>query len=562
MLFPSTIRPNEGEQYSTFVFRAHNQLLRTIPDPYKRNQAVWTAWESAHGDPVADRASEYFPPDKYRYVPKSVCYFREHTASKPGKKPRVYDFNVLASIVDAANEKCDSDSYSAIASHHNGPLKGPDNEPVITGYMGEHRLGMIGRNKPIFAVFVDEYHDKQHAKMFDERRRRSVEVLQHIDGRPPFFDPVALLGSEPPRLPLPVAQYQADPSEFESYSYVSDFAESDQYSDFSQAGGSNTFIPGGHNRRDNYQEPSSMNSSLTPEDIAAITNALMATPQMQFVSQMMEQGGQQPGMGQPPGMGQMDGSDPAMGQPAGQMGQQPGMGGDDLSLQDQGNLPAASNSNQFSQQNYMNPLHQPPRGLTSAPSSMAGGGGAYSQHYSATSNGDDDAMSAEHYAALENEFYSMQEKYSALESNNSKLVKSNMQMVEEVAKTRKMVAELQARNEDSDREMVIRDLYSRYPHFVVPDEELDRCLYSRGSQMSSEEFQAHVADVDKYAKRSPVATAMVPAGSFGNKPVGNNFEAQIADIVVEKYSAAINSGSYDQTYESIEAEVRKSYQAG
>ncbi len=556
MSSPSTIRPNEGEQYSAFVHRAHSQLLHSIPDPYKRNQTVWSAWESQHGDPVADRASEYFPSEKYRFVPKSVCYFREHTASKPSKKPggkpivRKYDFNELARIVDAANDKCDSDSYSGIASHHNGPLKGPDHEPTITGYMGEHRLGMIGRKTPIFAVFVDEYHNKQHAQMFDDRRRRSVEVLHHIDGRPPFFDPVALLGSEPPRLPLPVAKYQADASEFESYSYVSDFdPELDQYSEFTSAGGSNTFIPGGQNRHDNYQsDQQTMNSNLSPEDITAITNAIMATPQMQFVSQLMEQGNQQPGTGQQPdqnGQGQA-----AQGQTGPDMG---GTGGtDDLGLQDQGNIPAKPNHP--AQTHSMNPLRQPRTGLTSASDSVAGSSGAYSQHYS---TGDQEDMSTERYAAVENELYEMRDKYSLMETNNTKLVQSNLQLVQEIAQTKKTVAHLQARNSDADRELIIRDLYSKYPHFVQPDEEFERCLYSKNSKMSDEEFTLHVADVEKYAKRSPVATAMVPLGTFGARPVNNDQEAHVADLVVERYSAAVNNGNYDVTYDSIEADIRK-----
>lgn len=540
--------------------------MRSIPDPYKRNQAVWNAWESVHGDPVANKASEYFTPDKYRFVPKSVCYFREHTASKPSKQPggkpivRKYDFNELARIVDAANEKCDSDSYSAIASHHNGPLRGPDNEPTITGYMGEHRLGMIGRNKPIWGIFVDEYHDKQHAQMFNERRRRSVEVLHGPNGMAPFFDPVALLGSEPPRLPLPVAQYQADRSDFDSYSYVSDVdPELDQYSEFTSAGGSNTFIPGGQTRQ-NYQSDQQI-MQIGPDDIAAIANALMATPQMQFVTQLMEQSqGQQPGSGQQPDQsaqgqpGQGQSTQGQFGQ--GQTGQ--GMGGagdaDDLGLSDQGNIPVKPT---HPQHNPTNPLRQPRTGLTSASDSVAGGSGAYSQHYSA--NGDQEDMSTERYAAVENELYELRDKYSAMESNNTKLVQSNLQLVNEIAQTKKMVATLQARNSDADRELVIRDLYSKYPHFVVPEEEFERCLYSKNSTMTDEDFTRHVADVEKYAKRSPVATAMVPQGSFGARPVGNDQEAHIADLVVEKYSAAVNSGNYDITYESIEADVRKQF---
>ena len=77
--------------------------------------------------------------------------------------------------------------------------------------------------------------------------------------------------------------------------------------------------------------------------------------------------------------------------------------------------------------------------------------------------------------------------------------------------------------------------------------------------MSDEEFTRHVADVEKYAKRSPVATAMVPLGSFGARPASNDQEAQVADRVVELYSAAINNGNYDVTYESIEADIRKQF---
>jgi hypothetical protein len=525
MSVSTTITPNPNESYADFVYRAHYALMQQIPEPYARNNAVWSAWEKLHGDPVADQSQSYFPADQYRFVPKKVCYFREHSTNanpKQNKPARQYDFRELARICEAANERCFSDSYSAIASHHNsvsGP-KGPENEPSVAGYMGEHRLGMINRNKPTWAIFVDEFHDKSQSDLFNTRRRRSVEVLQHRDGRPPFFDPVALLGSEAPRLPLPLAMYSAGADEFERYSYVSDdFSETDHYSEFATASGGNTYIPGGQsshskpNYPDTYSESQSMN--LSPEDVQAITSALMATPQMRWVTEQME------------------------------------------SAKPTSQSPAQQQNSPASHQAPNSPHPSPQPSHSGVQPGMGGGAQQYSQHYSANGQGESEVIDTERYAALENELDTVRENYSALEQKNGMLESAHKKSVEHIAELRKQLSSLSERNVDSDRSAVIRELYQAFPHMVDLEEELTQCLYSRGSTMTDDEFSRHRTNLEKYAKRSPVATVMAPMGSVGNsKPNDPIKEQMIADRVVERYSAEASRGLV-RDYYAIEAEVRK-----
>ena len=65
----ATIEPGPQEGYEQFVYRAHSELLPSIPDPNARNAAVWGAWERSNGDPLRDRAEQFFPADQYRTVP-------------------------------------------------------------------------------------------------------------------------------------------------------------------------------------------------------------------------------------------------------------------------------------------------------------------------------------------------------------------------------------------------------------------------------------------------------------------------------------------------------------
>jgi hypothetical protein len=538
-----TITPEQGESYSAFVWRAHYSLLPSVPNPEQRNEKVWNAWENTYGDPQSDRAEDYFPADKYQHA-KNVPYFAEHVMPRKDGSSIVYDFNELSRIVDAANERCDTDSYSAISSHHtDDKLKGPLVEPAVVGYAGPYRLGMIGTNKPKWAVFADEHHENKYSQLFSGRRRRSVEVLRPKNGDPSYFDPIATLGSDSPRLPLPVARYESNETEVERFRYS-------MPASFSAVGAGNTFIPGSQDR-DRYESPSQPSSNpssnspeqpqmssgysqLTPDDVQQIVQALMATPQMAWVTGQMDAGDQNP-------QAQLQ-------SPTGHMPQAPAA---------PSRPPMAPSNNPGQQPGQQPPSQHQAMPNLSVPPGAGGSGPQPQQHqrYSATTGQEED-VDVERYTAIESELIETRERYSQLEAKHEQLAAVNAKAVEQLATLHKSLYAMESRTVDSDRTGRIKDLYAAYPHMVEVEEELDRCLYSRGANMDTEAFEAHCNDIERYAKRSPMSTVMVPQGSFANTPIDQAKAEEISNRAVHRYSQESAKNIY-RDFDEIRDEIMK-----
>ena len=523
---PTGTMPQAGESYAAFVRRAHGSLMQTVPDPDRRNKMVWDSWESMYGNPLRDRAMEFFPSDKYQHVP-GVCYFMEHQTRSRDGTPLNYGFDELAQLVNTNNERADTDAYSAIASHHTSDgMKGPKHEPHTIGFAGPYSLGMVGRLNPKFAVFADEHHRIDEADLFDRRRRRSVEVMRFKDGRPSYFDPIATLGADSPRLALPVARYEQEDAVVERYSVVSPVSVG--------GGSSNTFIPGFDEKKkydsQGTEGNSNMMSSLSEQDVQAIVQALRSTPEMQWVQGQMTQAvpfgektdsddlGQSP---MPPGQAGM----PPTSQPMSSSPMQPAAPEQNSAMSGSGSPP------------MMNP---PPIG------SPMGAASSRPNNVSQYSLEEDDEVSNERYQALESEYEGLAERYSQLSEVNGKLMQSHAQL-------KTAVVQLERRAVDADRSLRIKELYSNFPHMVVEEEEYEKCLYSCGSTMSNEEFEAHLVQVEKYAQRAPAVTRMIPSGSG---EVSESQEEYISKKVVERYQQHADAGVH-RGYDELELEVRK-----
>ena len=93
--------------------------------------------------------------------------------------------------------------------------------------------GGEGNPEPRFAIFGDEYVKPQGVEKYSESPRRSVEFLRHDDLEKSFYDPIACLGPQSPRLPMPPVKYAADDGE--TYSVT-------RYE--AMPAGGNTFVPG------------------------------------------------------------------------------------------------------------------------------------------------------------------------------------------------------------------------------------------------------------------------------------------------------------------------------
>lgn len=535
------LKPRTGEKYNDFVFRAHNQLMNSLPDPKNRNKAVWDSWESVNGDPDGARATEYFSSDserEYKHV-RGVPIFMEHRTERINpddpegpKVPFDYNFKELCKVLDGSNDRCGHDSYSAISSHHTNLLhKGPAVEPFVMGFAGPYRLGMVQNSKTReqkWAIFADEHRDTSHGDTFRNRERRSVEVLRPKMGGLPYFDPIATLGADSPRLPLPLARYQAsESSEVELLGvYAMNFDGSIERYEFASPSGSNTFVQNTDPvPKEIYQGPSQpMQSTLTPDDVKMIVEALMSTPQMQWVSEQMQM---QSGQPQP----QSDSS--------GMPGQQPSDG--------------------------MKPTQpkQPPApsSLLPQPSVQAGqsAGGFIPSQKSERYSQEDLEMTPEQYAALANEHEELVEKYQQVSESYSQLSQQNAKLMKDHADLYSAVSALESKAVDAERTVVLKDLCDKYSHALQFDEEIERCLYSHNATMTQEQFSAHCSLIESIAKRSPVATAMVPGGEFPASSKTKLLPGQSKELheaVIERYSQESDRGVF-RDYGVIKTELAR-----
>lgn len=495
-----------GEAYAQFIARAHQALMPVVLDWEQRNQLVWQAWESANGSPLHERAEQYFAQKCPRHV-ENVCYFMEHETRGRDGTPLRYGFQELADIVDEHNHRASLHNYPAIADRHTSDHPVPTAmEPKILGFAGPARLGMAGDK---FAVFFDEYHRADGMATLDEKPRRSVEVNRYRDGRRSYFDPIAALGADSPRLPLPVPRYSSD-AEVERYQMIAP----------AMVSGGNTFIPGtdDENKPQRYAEeqPAVQDNDQMVQQIVA---GIQSTPEMQWVrSQMQAQQGSAPAAG-------AQGQAPKPQQPSATTPAGPGGAGDDQYM----------SHNQYGAPKADMPMMGQPQ----QPPMMGQPAMPQPQQYQRYSNDND------------TDFVSV-EKYSELEATVEKYQQTNRDLLEQVLRLETATAQLEAARVDADRELAIRELYQAFPHFIDVDREIDKCLYSRGSEMSNEQFLSHLDDLKTYASKSPVATAMIPGGAM---PVEKYAAKEALDERIRERYAALEANGEWKSYDAIKAEV-------
>ena len=329
----AAIAPQPHESQNDFIIRAHRELMPVIADPMQRNREVWQAWDIANPghERERQRAEQYFADGEFEHK-KDVCLWHEHEstiAGPDGPTTRVNDSTRLSSIVNENNLRiADTDAYTAIVDKHTLSPHEDDagkSKPRCIGYAGPFRLGMIGRQQPRFAIFGDEHRYKGEKQTFQDRPRRSVEVLTLRANNRSYIDPIAAI-SEAPRLPLP-AQYSADSDgDIEVYNAMP--APADGGGEPVYAGGSNTYLPGTQwNRKRKPEQFGAMPNESNPEpkqmldqnDMQQIVSAILSTPQMKFIEQLMQQSGgnaggmqQEPQQPQAPAPQQFGGMAPAM----------------------------------------------------------------------------------------------------------------------------------------------------------------------------------------------------------------------------------------------------------
>lgn len=203
-----TPKPNESQHQ--YIARAIKELGASNPQSsnVERTEAAHYAWDKANPDSRLEQlAKTQYPEDKYDYV-RSVAVFSEHMGHDHDGGQRQYTKADLQKIVDCNNHRIlDTQQFVPISDGHTPTPemknKGISN-PKIMAWAGNYRMGMIGDENPRWAIFQDEYRKKENADYFRSHPRRSVEIWLHDNIEDRFFDPVAALGSETPKLELPM----------------------------------------------------------------------------------------------------------------------------------------------------------------------------------------------------------------------------------------------------------------------------------------------------------------------------------------------------------------------
>ena len=578
----AALLPSRDETYEHFVVRAHRQLMDVMPDPDERNELVWANWERARGlTEEQQRAAKVFG-DPSRYQPhRNVCVFAEHSAVDGQGQPRTYDLAAMVRICRTNNHRInDFDGFSPIADGHTPNPEDPvQQEPEILGYAGPYRLGMIGRKEPRWAVFCDEWHSSHAVDRLRAKPRRSVELWTFAnDPKRMHFDPIAAIGSETPRLNLPVKfrRDQRDGVLVERYTFAAPSMAS--------PGAGNTFLKGNDVKGQYVRDPQSFDDkqnarrdainskvpglgnalvprplyaategpvaqegnsmALSNEDIGQIMQAITSTPQFQFLEQLMakEQGaGEQPGA-EPDG----DEAPPPDAMPPAE---------DDLG--DMNDLMVGDEGGEGGEMPPEAPAEgQEPEEKNGRAGELAGqiGGSAIGAGPGAKLGG-----------FIGNKLDPFSQKAAGnIATKYSQLRTAHNSLVQEHGRLNQQVTALQRRATDADRAATIQALARKFPDFVDVNDEMGNCLYSRNANMSDEAFTKHIASVEKYAQRAAMAARTtgdtIPAGRMPREipdAQREQYSQRLTSEAVKIHTRAINAGKDGYTWEMAKEEARK-----
>jgi hypothetical protein len=224
-----------------------------------------------------------FPDDEFVTVP-NVPVFAEHTtkSSKDGRELK-FGPQELKLVADRCNQRIQqSGDFAAVCFGHT-PSPG-DNAPMpeICGYAGPFRLGRLGADNRV-AILADFHIYKTDLEQFKRHPRRSPEVWLEDRYEEMFLDPIALLGSECPRLDMGMM-----------YSAHKDGRVVEKYTAVAPAAG-NVFVPDAGTSDPSRFAASSEQTGDTPmatisqDDIRAIIEAMMKMDVMVELQQLLAQ---------------------------------------------------------------------------------------------------------------------------------------------------------------------------------------------------------------------------------------------------------------------------------
>lgn len=287
------VPPMMGEAQDGYVERADRALKCRIVDRHSRMSQIFNDWRNsgmeAELQTKANQAlaaiAECDPSQvNQHFVSKfNRPVFPEHEIMGPNGQIQRYDRAALAKIVNCCNKRIlDTGDLAAMSAGHT-----PDSEqqaagmpmPPMVGLTGPFRLGMVGDKEPKWCIFADEHIFKDDYPTVKKMPRRSPEVWMEPDMANRAMDPIAVLGTETPRLDTGVSRFsrKMDPAHYRNvarYSMGAAFPS-----------GSNTFT-------EKYSDPASGEGNMDPQAIQAIIDSVLqgicATPQWQWLTDQMQ----------------------------------------------------------------------------------------------------------------------------------------------------------------------------------------------------------------------------------------------------------------------------------
>lgn len=523
-------QPSPTETPEAYTIRAHRALLPLIHDPAERNAIIRHAWAASRGPTDAEKiAADSFDRERYE-LSEDHCVFAAHEAVGADGRPRKYDLSSLARIVREMNGGIiDRGAFPAISDGHTANPGEGGKKPKILGYSGPFRLGMIGRNKPTWAIFADEYHAANSKDVLSGAPRRSVELWTFKDGRM-RFDPIAAIGAEAPRLNLPhkFEAHHQEGATLERYtvaapSYPSGgntYLKSTQPKKAGKKQAMPTAAPASRVKRTPFNKskyaldaapPAAPGAGMDP-DVAKLLAALRETPEFQFLGQLMAQ--QQQAQAPPPpaappdmnGDGDQDAADAATAAGAGQVDD-----ADDLAdlaglLDEDDDQPK---KNTMPQQYQLRP---------------------------------GESVTVERYTALQ---------------------ASHTNAVKQIGRLTARLGEMERYAADAARGERLRSIAQQFPLAVDFEEEAAECLYSNGSTMTDDQFEQRCGMIERYAAKFE-HSPMIPAGdsrqvTYGHQAQAEKYEAKQAAEAVRIFQNAQDAGR-TITYDEAMAEAAKRLQ--
>ena len=465
-------QPTPDEDFEQYSIRASRELFEAIPQPEERNQAIRETWHAYRGPTEEEQVADAtFDPAKYSRA-NDICVFAEHETKNAKGEARKYGLPELLGIVRNCNERIrERRAFAAIADRH---TSNPDDQhpvdPQVLGYAGNYRIGLIGTDKPTWAIFGDEFRFHEAEPIFDQKRRRSVELWTDKETGRAWFDPITTCGADAPRLPLP-AQYQQIEREGASLERYTCAAPGGGYA---SAGAGSTYVKSHKEPQPTkYGGTPGMDGMMNPEQLNQIVDAILATPQMQWVTSQMNEAPAGPG-----GMDQLPEPEEA---PA----------GDATTVPPAGETPAPGDDNAGGDLASLDDLlggDEEPGGASPPPPGAP----------------PDEEDEQERFSMSRTNTGVTVEKYAALQRSHQALIQDHARMHDRVQVLERSTA-------DANRTARLQQLQADHPGFIDLEEELKAALYSMGANMSDAQFDAHIADVEKYAARA-VPQVNIPTG--------------------------------------------------